>query len=116
MIPSSPRIEVPDARAQLLALGRFAHHERDLIGAEGLLDVIVGTAPHRGDRRIGVAVGAHGDDKRGAAELAMTLDELEAIHGWHPHIAEHQIPGLLAQPLERGRSVLRESDGVRVIL
>ncbi len=111
-------LERRDALAQLLALGRFAHHQRHLVGTEGLGHVVVRALLHRGDRDVGIAVGGHCDDQRAAAGGGIALDHVDAGHRGHPQVAEYEVDVLGGEALEAllavaggdGRVSLRAED------
>ncbi|HEY4056179.1 MAG TPA: hypothetical protein VGM39_06195 [Kofleriaceae bacterium] len=84
-------LEALDLGAQLLAFRRLPNAQDELFSAERLLDVVVGAALHRGDRRVGVAVGAHGDHEAAAVLGFVPLEKLQAAHRRHAEVAEDEI-------------------------
>ena len=95
----APRLErsVLDLAAQLLALVRLADGHGDFVGAERLLEVVVGALAHGGDGGVLAAVGAHHDEQRVALVGAVPPEEGEAVHLGHAHVAEDEVE-LLRRP------------------
>ena len=85
---------------ELLSLDRLADHQQHLIGAKGLGDEVVRAAADGLERCLVIAIGAHHDDERRAALRLVAVEEGEAVHAGHPHIAQDQVGGRGREQLE----------------
>jgi hypothetical protein len=76
-----------------------AHACEQLVGAEGLLDVVVGSRVQRGDL-VALAAAGGEDDHRHRRPLAQPPDHLEPIHVGQPEVDDHDV-GLPRRDLHR---------------
>jgi hypothetical protein len=95
--------QAPDLLAELLPLLGLAHDEQDIVGAEGLRNVVVGAFLHGLHGQIQATVRRHDQDQRPAAGFPVRLQELEAVELRHADVAENEIRLLL---LGRGQPLL----------
>ncbi len=99
----------PHLLAEALTLDCLAKHEEHLIRAERFLDEVVRAALDGVERRVVVAVRAHHDDERPAGETVISVEERQAVHAGHPHVAEHQIGVAIGQHRQRLGAVGRRA-------
>ena len=76
---------------QRLALLGLAQREHDLLGLEGLLDVVVRARLDRLEREIDVAVRAHHDDGGVVALGLERREQIEPAHLGHAHVGEDDV-------------------------
>src|SRR5690606_2455518 len=115
--------QAADLAAQRLPLLGLLEREHELVGAEGLGQVVVGARLHGLDRELGAAVGGHDDDQAVALLRAVALEELEARQPRHADVAQDDVgPELLRAseaflPVAGGVdlvSLAREDEGHRL--
>ena len=93
-----------DLAAELLALLGLPERHGDFVGAERLVEVVVGAFAHGGERAVLAAVRAHHDEQRLAAVGAVAPEEGHAVHLRHPHVAEHEVERPRRWPARRACS------------
>ena len=96
--------------AEGLALLRLAKDEDELLGLEGLLQVVVGAGLHRLDREIDVAVRAHHDDDGVVAFGLERRQQIEPAHPRHPHVGEDDVGAERLDERERLLTARRDLD------
>ena len=90
--------------AELLALLGLPERHRDFVGAERLVEVVVGAFAHGGEGAVLAAVRAHHDQQRLAAVGAVAAEKGHAVHLGHPDVAENEVEGPARWPACRACS------------
>ena len=93
--------------AELLPFVGLLQREQDLVGLEGLREVVVGAPAHGLDGEILGAVGGHQHD-RDAGEMPRDLrHQLEAVDPRHAQVAQDHVDGVLFDAGEGGFTAIR---------
>jgi hypothetical protein len=98
--------------AERLALLRLLQGEEQLLGLEGLGDVVVGPRFDCFDRQVQASVGAHDDDGDLGALGFQGREQVEAAHLGHAHIGEHEVG---SERLEQAQRLLAVGGGLDLV-
>jgi hypothetical protein len=101
---------------QALLRDDLLHHQRELLGIEGLHQVVVGPLLHGGHRGVDGGVGGHDHEGDVGLDLLRLVEDLEPVHPGHLEIRDDDGPALGLQPLHRARAVGRQHHRVAVLL
>jgi hypothetical protein len=94
----------------------LAKREDDLVGLEGLADVVVGARLHRVDGQVDVAVRTHHDDRRRVLLRDERRKEIHAPHPRHANVGQDDVGVERVQRGERGFSTVGDLHLVAVLL
>ena len=100
---------VPVLKHQVPVFERPPHAKIELVFFERLKDIVVRASPDRFERRREVVHRRDHDDRDVGVSLVQPLDQAEAVHFRHDHVAEDQIHRLLTEVLLSQATVAHRS-------
>ena len=95
-----------EAEAQLALLQRALDQVQQLVGVEGLDDVVEGAGLQRAHGGVHRGVGGHDDDGQVRAHLGQARLQLQAVHLGHLDVHQRDVVGVLGRQAQRGRGAV----------
>ena len=115
MRPVEFRAQVAHLALEQPVLGGLAHEEEDLVGLEGLDDVVVGPRLHGVHRRSHLRHRGHQDDRNGLAQGENARQHRGAGLARHPDVEQRHVDPARSHDLE-GRRAVRGLEHLEVVL